>query len=68
MNKDLRKAYKIIDIAIRKAKKERDTKGYRENLGYDSWYKIEEKIGSLNLSYQEECKVKDYFYSECDNI
>ena len=68
MNKDLRKAYKIIDIAIRKAKKERDTKGYRENLGYDSWYKIEEKIGSLNLSYQEKCKVKDYFYSECDNI
>ena len=68
MNKDLRKAYKIIDIAIRKAKKERDTKGYRENLGYDSWYKIEKKICSLNFSYQEKCKVKDSFYLECDNL
>lgn len=65
MNKQ---AKKIVDNIINKAKKERDTKGYRENLGYDQYPTLTDKISKLNLSYQEECQIKNYFSEQCDSI
>lgn len=53
---------------VRLAKKERDERGYRENLGYDSIYELENFIKTLALSYREESDVIKYFYSQCDII
>lgn len=40
----MRKAYKFVDKLITKAEKEKDKKGYRENLGYDAQNKVEEYL------------------------
>ncbi len=41
-NKNYTKVLKKINTLINKAKRERDSKGYRENLGYDS-----QRVGRL---------------------
>lgn len=64
----LQKAYKIADKYINKAVKERDKKGYRENLGYESYIVFMDEIKKLKLSYQEEAAASDYFHRGCDNI
>ncbi len=53
---------------VKKAIKERDKKGYRENLGYDSKNKLVDFINKLNLHYTLKCDVIDYFDNCCDNI
>lgn len=63
-----KKARKIVDDAIKKAKQEKDKNGYRENLGYDQFYLVKEKVEKLDLNYTEICKVMDYFNSQCDSI
>lgn len=57
-----------VDYLIQQAKEERDKDGYRENLGYDTIYELEDYLKRLALSYQEESEVTKYFYSECDKI
>ena len=53
---------------IRKAEMERDTKGYRENLGYDSENKLDNFMVELNLDYQQTCDIRTRFYVCCDAI
>jgi hypothetical protein len=65
---DYKKALNFVDNLISKAEKERDTKGYRENLGYDSKNKLDKKISTLDLSYSEVCEIKDQFHSRCNSI
>jgi len=52
----------------KKAKKERDEKGYRENLCYDSQIELEEFIGNLDLTYQEKANIIYAFFSHCENF
>jgi len=63
-----KKAIKIVDRAILKAKQEKNTKGYRENLGYDQYPKVQEQIDKLDLSYSENSEAMNYFNSQCDLI
>lgn len=66
MNKN--KAIRFVDKIIKIAKKERDTKGYRENLGYDQANKVRDEIYKLGLEYNQEAEVMKYFYLMCDSI
>lgn len=67
-NKNYTKVLKKINTLINKAKRERDSKGYRENLGYDSQRELEDYMSGLNLSYQEETELMKTFYQHCDEI
>jgi len=67
-NRNYTKALKKINTLINKAKRERDSKGYRENLGYDSQGKLEDYMSRLDLSYQEEAELMKTFYLRCDEI
>lgn len=67
-NKDYAKALKKITTLINKARSEKESKGYRENLGYDSHRKLEDYMSGLDLSYQEETELMKIFYKQCDEI
>jgi hypothetical protein len=62
------KCKKFADSLIKKAENERDKKGYRENLGYDSVYKLEDKMSKLDLNHKESSDLKVYFHEMCDKI
>ena len=64
------KAKKYAMKLIQKAIKERDAKGYRENLGYDSDRKLREYICAQNLgtTYGDEHRLFDFFDQQCDKI
>ncbi len=64
----LRKANRFIKKVITKAERERDRKGYRENLGYDSVHVVEDYLKTLDLSYSEYCALKQEFSIQCDAI
>jgi hypothetical protein len=65
---DFEKGLRFAKALITKAIKEKKANGYRENLGYDSVHKLENKLNRLNLSYSEESKIKAFFNNECDQI
>ena len=56
------------DFLVAQAKRERDKRGYRENLGYDAIHKLEDYLETLHLSYSGKAEVIRYFYSQCDTI
>ncbi len=62
------KAIRMVEKVIAKERAWKDKHGYRENLGYDKWPKLSDKISLLNLHYTELCKVKEVFYKMCDEI
>lgn len=64
----LKKAKRFIDSTIRKAKQERDRKGYRENLGYDQYNRVDDYLKSLDLSYSEQAALLQTFNRQCDDI
>lgn len=64
----LGECYKFADKLVTKAVKERDKKGYRENLGYDQHLKLRDYMSGKGLTYLDECSVMDRFYGGCDNI
>jgi len=68
MLSDFQKAENKIKQLVDRAKRERDRKGYRENLGYDSQGKLEDFFRTLNLSYSDEARLIELFYSECEKI
>jgi hypothetical protein len=68
MTKDFIAALKYARKLVEKARKERDTKGYRENLGYDQDNKLRNRINKMNLSYGEQAAIMTEFYKLCDNI
>jgi len=68
MTEDKTKGLRKIDRLINKAKRERDKKGYRENLGYDSQRELEDYLSTLNLSYGEKTRLIALFYDRCEGI
>lgn len=63
------KAVKYADRLYKEAKTERDTKGYRECLGYDKRNKLQDKINELKLeNYQACCDVLNYYERLCDSL
>jgi len=64
----MNKIKKYIDKIYEKSCNYRDKYGYKENLGYDKFYKVTDYIGKFNLTYQEECELKTYFYNKMDRI
>jgi len=58
------KATELITIA----KKYRDHKGYRENLGYEDAPKLQAFLSKLDLGYMEETHVLEFFYSQCRGL
>lgn len=65
---EYKKALRFMHKLISKAEMERDTKGYRENLGYDSENKLDDFMGKLDLDYQQSCEIRTRFYVCCDAI
>lgn len=66
--KDIAKGRKKAEQLYKKACKERDKKGYRENLGYDQIFKLNDYLEKFDLTYSEECQITDYFFKLCDSI
>ena len=63
------KGIKKMNSLILNAKKERDTKGYRENLGYDSENKLRNYLETLEqLVYSEVRDIIQSFYKNCEGI
>jgi len=66
---DYHKAIKHADKLIAKAKRERDARGYRENLGYDSQRNLEAFMSkNHDMTYGEKCHIITYFNRQCDAI
>ena len=49
----MNKVKKYIDKLYKKTCNYRDKKGYRENLGYDSYNKVSDYMSEFNLTYQQ---------------
>lgn len=62
------KAIREAEKMIKKETNWKNKHGYRENLGYDKWNKLQDIIAPLNLHYTEKCDVKQFFFEECDKI
>lgn len=65
---DYQKALLKIKSVIKEAKDERDTKGYRENLGYDQRPFILGWLDASDLTYAERSKLLAQFDRLCDAI
>lgn len=65
---DVKRGTAFATRLVKKAEKERDTKGYRENLGYDQARKLDAYLGKLDLTYSEEAQITKVFFKQCDNI
>lgn len=58
----------VSNRIIAESKRERDTRGYRENLGYDRRPELIACINLLVLPYQDQCQILAEFDAACDNI
>ena len=65
---NISKGMKYIDKIYKKSCSYRDKYGYRENLGFDKKPNVNSYISKLELTYQEECKLNDYFYMQMESI
>jgi len=71
VNKDIVKGCKLAEKYHNKAVKERDTKGYRENLGYDLMPKFKsdlDKIIDQSEHYNDYSICVNYYNSLCDKL
>lgn len=69
--KNLAKGCKLAEKFYNKAKQERDKKGYRENLGYDSLSKFKSELDKIidQCEYYKDYSICiDYFNSLCDRL
>lgn len=64
----LKKARARSRQLIAKAKRERDLRGYRENLGYDQYQALEDYCRELCLSYTETTIILGCFENACDAL
>lgn len=64
----INKGIKYIDKIYKKSCSYRDKHGYKENLGWDKQPEMESYISKLELTYQEECKLNDYFIMKIESI
>mgnify|MGYP003123488170 CR=1 FL=1 len=65
---NISKGMKYIDKIYKKSCRYRDKYGYRENLGFDKKPNVKSYISKLELTYQEECKLNDYFCMRMKSI
>jgi len=65
---NFKRAQRKIRAIVNEAIHERDTKGYRENLGYDQQNRLEEYLNGLDLTYPEHAALIREFYKACDQI
>jgi len=71
INKGLVKGCKLAEKFHNKVVRERDTKGYRENLGYDLIQKFKEdldKIIDQSEHYNDYCICVNYYTNLCDKL
>ena len=59
------KAISKADALIKRARKELDTKGYRENLGYDLYDTLEAYCHRLSMGFRGGANVMEYFLDQC---
>jgi len=64
----MRKAQDKANQLLNKARRERDRKGYRENLGYDKCQVLQDYCSEVGLSYSETSHVLAYFEEGCDAL
>ena len=64
----LRRARARSRELIVKAKREKDSKGYRENLSYDQYQALEDYCRELCLSYTETSIILGCFENACDAL
>ena len=64
----LQKAQAEVTRLIAKAARERDQRGYRENLGYDQRPVLGDFLSTLDLSYSEKYALLCDFDRQCDNL
>lgn len=65
----LRRGMRYAERLVRTAKRERDRRSYRENLGYDQEGKLTDFISTLpDLTYQDQGTILAAFYAECATI
>ena len=68
LSADKKRGFEIVRKMIKKAEKERDTKGYRENLGHDQYPVLMSQLYLLDLSYQDQVEIVDYWADLCDAL
>ena len=59
---------KMVDELFDEAQKEIETKGAREEQGYDSIYRLKDAMSRMNLPWTERTPVLRYFYSRMDSL
>jgi hypothetical protein len=62
------KGQKMIEKIYAKSIRERNAKGYRENLGYDQVPKFSSYLSGLDLSYVDQCRLNREFMDMCNKI
>jgi len=65
---DCRKAIAKAESLVRKAIAYKEKHGYRENLGYESDHVLDDFMETLDLTYNEKCCIRNYFYNLCGKI
>tara|TARA_R100000329_G_scaffold100037_1_gene82562 strand:+ start:498 stop:701 length:204 start_codon:yes stop_codon:yes gene_type:complete len=65
---NINKGKKYIDKLYKKSCRYRDKYGYKENLGWAERPKMNSYISKLELTYQEECQLNDYFIMQMESI
>ena len=65
---DYQKGQRKIRSLIKRAIRERDTDGYRENLGYDQQNELANYLNGLGLTYPEHARLIQEFCIRCDKI
>lgn len=62
------RAQRKLASIIKKAARERDAKGYRENLGYDQGNKFQDYLNQLDLTYSQHAALTREFDTACDKL
>ena len=65
---DNQKGLKIVEKYFQKAKKEAQTKGFRENLGYDLQGNVQQGLEALDLPYYVETELVCLFIRKINNL
>ena len=64
----MNKIKKYINKIYEKSCNYRNKYGYKENLGYDQKNKVLDYMEKFNLTYQEQCELKTYFWNKMNRI
>ena len=65
---DYQRGRRKVKRLIIRAIEERNTQGYRENLGYDQQPYLQGYLDSLDLTYSQKANLISEFFEACDRI